>query len=71
MSQDASFEDLMERLRRGDEEAAQQIFQCFAPWLVGLSRTRLTGGLRPEGRPRRRDAVRLQELFSSSCRGAI
>jgi RNA polymerase sigma-70 factor, ECF subfamily len=46
MPEDSNFEDLMSRLRHGDEEAAQQIFQRFAHRLVALARTRLRGGLR-------------------------
>src|SRR5437762_3488388 len=51
MSQEPSFEDLMERLRLGDERAAQQIFERFAHRLMGLARTRLSGGLRQKVDP--------------------
>src|SRR5688572_29173622 len=41
MSRDPSFAALMERLRRGDPEAAQRIFRHFARRLIGLARERL------------------------------
>jgi RNA polymerase sigma factor (sigma-70 family) len=46
MTDDPAFDLLMDRLRRGDQEAARQIFQRFAHRLVGLARTRLDSQLR-------------------------
>jgi RNA polymerase sigma-70 factor (ECF subfamily) len=41
MSPDRSFDDLMARLRTGDERAAAEVFQRFAQRLLGLARSRL------------------------------
>jgi RNA polymerase sigma-70 factor (ECF subfamily) len=41
MSSDDSFDELIGRLRAGDEDAAGQIFERFAQRLVGLARARL------------------------------
>src|SRR5437660_1853163 len=41
MSSDESFEVLIEKLRKRDPEATEQIFQRFAQRLVALARTRL------------------------------
>lgn len=42
MSDETSFQDLMTRLRAGDDRAADLIFQQYARRLVGLARRRLT-----------------------------
>jgi RNA polymerase sigma-70 factor (ECF subfamily) len=41
MTAEGSFDELMSRLRAGDETAAVQIFERFTHRLVGLARTRL------------------------------
>jgi RNA polymerase sigma-70 factor (ECF subfamily) len=41
MPPDPSFDDLMTRLRAGDETAAEEIFQRFAGRLIALARSRL------------------------------
>jgi RNA polymerase sigma-70 factor (ECF subfamily) len=41
MAADASFDDLMARLRAGDDEAAAEVFRRFARRLIGLARSRL------------------------------
>src|SRR5580700_9062621 len=41
MPQDAVFVDLMARLRVGDRDAANEVFQRFARRLIGLARTHL------------------------------
>ncbi len=41
MSDDSSFDDLMNRLRAGDNEAANRIFELYAQRLIALARTRL------------------------------
>src|SRR5262249_15935377 len=40
---DSSFVDLMERVRRGDQDAARRIVDTFFRRLIGLARTRLEG----------------------------
>jgi RNA polymerase sigma-70 factor (ECF subfamily) len=50
MTRDNSFDDLMDRLRLGDPEAARHVFHTFAQRLIGLARSRLdTLILRKEG----------------------
>jgi RNA polymerase sigma-70 factor (ECF subfamily) len=51
MSGDDSFQDLMGRLRAGDQGAAAQLFELFARRLVGLARRRLTPGVRAKVDP--------------------
>jgi RNA polymerase sigma-70 factor (ECF subfamily) len=46
MSSDDSFDDVMARLRDGDESAAGEIFQRFADRLIGLARQKLDVRLR-------------------------
>jgi RNA polymerase sigma-70 factor (ECF subfamily) len=46
MSENRSFDELMARLRAGDEGAASQIFQEFASQLIGLARQHLDSRLR-------------------------
>jgi RNA polymerase sigma-70 factor (ECF subfamily) len=41
MTSDGSFDELMHRLRAGDEAAAAQLFHRFAHRLIGLARSRL------------------------------
>jgi len=41
MSEPESFDDVMGRLRSGDEDAAAEVFNRFAGRLIGLARTRL------------------------------
>lgn len=50
-SPDASFDDLMLRLRAGDEDAATQVFERFAGRLVALARTRLNSQIRAKVDP--------------------
>jgi RNA polymerase sigma-70 factor (ECF subfamily) len=40
-SPESSFEELMQRLRAGDEDAAAEVFHRYAQRLIGLARTRL------------------------------
>lgn len=51
MSSDASFQELMNRLRDGDDEAAARIFHRFASQLIGLARHRLDGMVRQKVDP--------------------
>jgi RNA polymerase sigma-70 factor (ECF subfamily) len=46
VSDDSSFDDLMARLRAGDEAAAAQLFERFAHRLIALARSRLDRRLR-------------------------
>jgi RNA polymerase sigma-70 factor, ECF subfamily len=46
MDEDARFDDLIGRLRAGDQAAATEVFQRFSRRLIGLARTRLEGSLR-------------------------
>ncbi len=41
MAEDSSFDQLMIRLRSGDDEAAQRVFQRYAQRLIGLARLHL------------------------------
>jgi RNA polymerase sigma-70 factor (ECF subfamily) len=41
MAEDLSFDDLMDRLRAGDDAAARTIFERYGRRLIGLARTRL------------------------------
>lgn len=50
MSDDSSFDDLMQRLRAGEADAARRIFTTYAHRLIGLARSRLDSRiLRKEG----------------------
>lgn len=46
MDETLSFDDLMSQLRRGDNDAASQIFRRYASRLIALARTRLNDRLR-------------------------
>jgi RNA polymerase sigma-70 factor (ECF subfamily) len=48
MSADQSFDDLMARLRDGDQEAARRVFQRFVGRLIGLAYQRLDRRVRPK-----------------------
>jgi RNA polymerase sigma-70 factor (ECF subfamily) len=64
MSQDSSFDELMSRLRAGDESAATQIFHQFAERLIALARSRLSASIRRKVDP---EDV-LQSVFQSFFR---
>src|SRR5260370_7025785 len=51
MSRDLTFETLLERLRGGDGEAAQEIFQRYARRLIALARSRLNPLMRQKVDP--------------------
>jgi RNA polymerase sigma-70 factor (ECF subfamily) len=51
MSRGGSFDDLLARLRAGDNEAATQVFNRFAHRLIGLARVRLDQRLRQKVDP--------------------
>jgi RNA polymerase sigma-70 factor (ECF subfamily) len=65
MSSDDSFDALMDRLRRGDEQAAQQVFQRFGERLIGLAQSRLNAAMRQKLDPE--DVT--QSVFRSFFRG--
>lgn len=48
MAEDPTFHVLMDRLRSGDPDAAQRVFQEFGQRLIALARNRLTAQLRPK-----------------------
>jgi RNA polymerase sigma-70 factor (ECF subfamily) len=58
---DDSFDDLMARLLKGDEDAADQIFKRYAHRLIGLARSHLGGVIRQKVDPE--DVV--QSVFRS------
>jgi RNA polymerase sigma-70 factor (ECF subfamily) len=51
MTEDSSFENLMRRLRAGDEEAAACVFRRFAQQLIALARSRLDSQVRQKVDP--------------------
>ncbi len=51
MSESASFDQLMARLRAGDEDAAAWLFRHYTARLIALARARLDGALRPKVDP--------------------
>src|SRR5437870_434016 len=61
MPPDPDFRQIMERLGRGDPEAAREVFRRFARRLVGLARQRLDARLRQKLDPE--DVV--QSVFRS------
>jgi len=46
MTTKPSFDELMSRLRQGDNEAARQLFERFADRLIALARQQLSAQLR-------------------------
>jgi RNA polymerase sigma-70 factor, ECF subfamily len=48
MADSSVFDDIMARLRGGDDEAARQVFQRFACRLMALARQRLDRRMRPK-----------------------
>jgi RNA polymerase sigma-70 factor (ECF subfamily) len=56
MPGDSPAQDLVARLRDGDEKAAAEVFNRFTPRLVGLARLKLGQSLRGKEDPE--DAVR-------------
>ena len=46
MAEESSFDELLERLRKGEEDAARQIFEQYAKRLVGLARVHLDSSVR-------------------------
>jgi RNA polymerase sigma-70 factor (ECF subfamily) len=61
MTDETNFDSLMDRLRGGDQRAAQDVFQQFAQRLVGLARSRIDERYRRKVEPE--DVV--QSAFNS------
>jgi RNA polymerase sigma-70 factor, ECF subfamily len=61
MAEESSFDELLDRLRSGDDDAARQIFEQYARRLIGLARTHLDGAVRRRVDPE--DVV--QSVFKS------
>jgi RNA polymerase sigma-70 factor (ECF subfamily) len=70
-SRDASFADLMARLRTGDDDAAAQVFHRFANRLVGLARVRLDGKIRQKMDPEDLLQSVFQSFFARYAAGQI
>ncbi|SRR5579875_376929 len=64
MTTNPSFDELMSRLRQGDNEAARQLFERFADRLIALARQQLSAQLR--GRIDPEDVI--QSVFRSFFR---
>jgi RNA polymerase sigma-70 factor (ECF subfamily) len=64
MDRDASFEDLMRRVRAGDNTAAEQIYTQYAHRVIGLARSRLSPPIKQKEDP---DDV-AQSVFKSFFR---
>jgi DNA-directed RNA polymerase specialized sigma24 family protein len=64
MEQDSSFDDLMRRVRQGDNAAAEQIYTQYANRVIGLARSRLSNPIRQKEDP---DDV-AQSVFKSFFR---
>jgi RNA polymerase sigma-70 factor (ECF subfamily) len=69
MSQEATFEALMERLRAGDPDAAQQVFQTFVRRLIGLARLHLDTRLRHKVDPEDVAQSALRSFFLRHAEG--
>jgi RNA polymerase sigma-70 factor (ECF subfamily) len=61
MAEESSFQELLERLREGEEDAARQIFKQYAKRLIGLARVHLDSSVRRKVDPE--DVV--QSVFKS------
>jgi len=61
MAEASSFDELLERLREGEEDAARQIFEQYAKRLIGLARVHLDSAVRRKVDPE--DVV--QSVFKS------
>lgn len=68
---DLSFNDLMTRLRAGDEHAARQVFQQYAGRLIALARSRLGSGLRQKVDPEDVLQSVYKSFFTRQARGQV
>jgi RNA polymerase sigma-70 factor (ECF subfamily) len=71
MLPDPPFQDLMARLRNGDQEAAALIFQRFAHRLVALARSRLSPLLRAKIDPEDVLQTALRSFFRGQAEGRL
>jgi RNA polymerase sigma-70 factor (ECF subfamily) len=71
MTQDSSFDDLMARLRAGDDAAAAEVFRRFAHRLIGLARSRLGGQLRQRVDPEDVMQSVFRSFFRRHAEGAL
>lgn len=69
MADESSFDDLMTRLKAGDQEAAAQLFERFAQRLIALARSRLDPRL--TGKVDAEDVMQsvLKSFFTRFARG--
>jgi RNA polymerase sigma-70 factor (ECF subfamily) len=71
MPPEPSFEELMVRLRQGDEEAARHIFQEYAERLIALARSRLGQRLRQKVDPEDVLQSVYRSFFTRHARGQL
>jgi RNA polymerase sigma-70 factor (ECF subfamily) len=69
MAGDSSFEDLMSRLRGGDQAAAREIFERFAQRLIGLARNRLAPAIRQKVDPEDVMLSAMRSFFTRHANG--
>jgi RNA polymerase sigma-70 factor, ECF subfamily len=68
---DPSFNDLMTRLRAGDEHAARQVFHQYTSRLIALARSRLGSGLRQKVDPEDVLQSVYKSFFTRQARGQV
>jgi RNA polymerase sigma-70 factor (ECF subfamily) len=71
VSPELSFNDLMTRLRAGDEQAARQVFQQYAGRLIALARSRLGSRLRQKVDPEDVLQSVYKSFFTRQVRGQV
>ena len=71
MSQDHSFDDLMARLRKGDDEVATRIFNRFGHQLIALARSRLGPQLRQKIDPEDVTQSVFRSFFAHQAAGEL
>jgi RNA polymerase sigma-70 factor, ECF subfamily len=71
VSPELSFNDLMTRLRAGDEQAACQVFQQYAGRLIALARSRLGSRLRQKVDPEDVLQSVYKSFFTRQVRGQV
>jgi RNA polymerase sigma-70 factor (ECF subfamily) len=70
MPEEPSFVELMDRLRRGDAGAAEDVFRRYARRLIGLARRRLDARVRRQVDPEDVALSALKSFFTRQARGA-
>jgi RNA polymerase sigma-70 factor (ECF subfamily) len=66
-----SFVELVARLRRGEDDAATEVFELYATRLIDLARSRLSNGLRPKLDPEDVLQSALKSFFVAVRKGRI